>query len=114
MNQEETICQPYKAEVRCFQLIPYRFEFDGRINDKCSLTFPSGYSIYVEEFILDDPGPDNFVLVDGRTLEYNAKLEWEDREQKLWKKLPKSNPLNGKSYRRQNIPCVTKLKVIKN
>ena len=115
MNQEEKICRLYKAEVRCFQIIPYRFEFDGRIDDKsCSLTFPPGYSIYVEEFNLDDPGPDNFVLVDGRALEYSAKLNWEDREQTLWKKLPKSNPLNRKSNGRQNIPCVTTLKVIKN
>ena len=114
MNQEENICLQYKAKVRCSQMIPYRFEFGGRTNDSCSLTFPPGYSIYVEEFNLDDPGPDNFVLVDGRALEYSAKLKWEDRGQTLWKKLPKSNPLNMKSNRRQNIPCVTKLKVIKN
>ena len=115
MNQEEKICRQYKTKVRCFQMIPYRFEFDGRINDKsCSQTFPPGYSIYVEEFNLDDPGPDNFVLVDGRALGYSAKLKWEDRERPLWKKLPRSNPLNRKSNRRPNIPCVTKLKVSKN
>ena len=115
MNQEENICRLYKAEVRCFQRIPYRFEFDGKINDKsCSLTFPPGYSIYVEEFILNDPGPDNFVLIDGHPLEYSAKLKQGDHEQTLWTKLPKSNPLNRKSNRRENIRCVTTLKVSKS
>ena len=115
MNQEERICRPHQAKVRCFQTIPDRFELIETSEAKsCSLIFPPGYSIYIEEFILDDPGPDNFVLVDGRALEYSATLKWEDREQILWKKLPKSNPPNRKSIRRQNMPCVTKLKVIKN
>ena len=112
MNQDENICRLYKAKVRCFQKIPYRFEFNGRINDKsCSQIFPAGYSIYVEEFILDNPGPDNFVLVDGHPLEFSAKLKEGDHEQTLWTKLPKSNPLSRKSNRRENIRCVTTLKV---
>ena len=115
MNQKEKICRPYLAEVRCFEKIPYRYEFNGNIDVKsCSVIFPPGYSIYIEEFILDDPGPDNFVLVDGSAVEYNSKLKWEKREQALWKKLRKSNPLNMKSNRRVNIPCVKTLKVTKS
>ena len=113
MNQEENICRSYQAKVRCFDKIPSRFEFDGFIDEKsCSVILPSGYSIFIEEFILDDPGPDNFVLLDGRPLEYNSKLKWEDREQTMWKNLNTRNPLNMKSTRRPNIPCVKTLKVI--
>ena len=113
MNQEEKICRSYQAKVRCFDKIPSRFEFDGFIDEKsCSVILPSGYSIFIEEFILDDPGPDNFVLLDGRPLEYNSKLKWEDREQTMWKNLNTRNPLNMKSTRRPNIPCVKTLKVI--
>ena len=111
MNQQEKICRRYQADVRCFEKIPYRFEFNGKTNEKCSQTFPSGYSIYVEEFILDAPGPDNFVLVDGHAVEYSSKLKWEDRERTLWKKLHKSNPLNMKTNRRPIFPCVKTLKV---
>ena len=113
MNQEEKICRPYQAEVSCFEEIPDRFEFDGRIDGKsCSLVFPPGYSIYVEEFILDDPGPDNFVLLDGHIVKYSSNRKWVDREQTLWKSLPITNPLNERSTRRSNIPCVQSLKVI--
>ena len=112
MNQEENICRPYQAEVSCFQEIPHRFEVNG--SESCSVIIPPGYSIYIEEFILDDPGPDNFVLVDGHPLEYSAKLKQGDHEQTLWTKLPKSNPLSRKSNRRENIRCVTTLKVSKN
>ena len=114
MNQEENICRPYQAEVRCFEKIPYRFEFDGYIDEKsCSVIFPPGYSIYIEEFNLKDPGPDNFVLLDGDFLQYKTQLKWEDREQTMWKNLQKSNPLNKKLIRRSNIPCVKTLKVTK-
>ena len=112
MNQEEKICRPFQAEVSCFEKIPNRFEFDGRIDGKsCSLVFPPGYSIYVEEFILNDPGPDNFVLIDGNFLEYRSKLKWEDRGNTFWKKLHQNNPLYKKSTQRSNFPCVAKLKV---
>ena len=112
MNQEEKICRPFQAEASCFEEIPHRFEVDGRIDEKlCSVIFPPGYSIYVEEFILDDPGPDNFVLLDGQLLEYRSKLQWEDREYTLWKNLHRYNPLNDRSTRRSNIPCVQTLKV---
>ena len=112
MNQEEKICRPYKADVECFQRIPYRYTVDGSSVDKsCSLIFPPGYSIYVEEFTLDDPGPDNFVLINGQALEYSSKLKWEDREQSFWTKLHKNHPLNKKSNRSFNIPCVKSLQV---
>ena len=112
MNQEEKLCRPYQAKIRCFQEIPQRFEFDGGFNIKsCSIIFPPGYSIYVEEFILDDPGPDNFVLLDERPLEYSPKLNWLDREQTMWSKLDKKNPLYMKASRRKNRSCVKSLKV---
>ena len=111
MNSEEKICDSYQIDVKCFQKIPNRFEFDGSIGDSCSLVFPPGYSIYVEEFILDNSGPDNFVLLDGQLLEYRSKLQWEDREHTLWKNLHRYNPLNDRSTRRSNIPCVQTLKV---
>ena len=112
MNQEEKLCRRYQAKIRCFQEIPERFEFDGGFEIKsCSIIFPPGYSIYVEEFILDDPGPDNFVLLDGQPLEYSSKLEWQDREQTMWRKLDRTNPLHMKSNRRKNYSCLKSLKV---
>ena len=113
MNQEEKICRPHQAKVRCFQTIPERFELNENSEVKsCSLIFPPFYSIYIEEFNLDDPGPDNFVLLDGTKLKFTQKLKWEDREQTMWKNLDKSNPLNKESNRRGNWPCVKTLKVI--
>ena len=114
MNQKEKICQSYRSDVSCFQEIPDRFEFHGNINKSCSFAFPQGYSIYVEEFILDDPGPDNFVLVDDEIIEYNSKLIWRNRQQNLWSKLDENHPLNKKSSRRSNYSCAKKLKVIKH
>ena len=114
MNQEEGICRPYQAEVRCFDKIPDRFAFDGNIDDKsCSVIFPPGYSIYIEEFDLKDPGPDNFVLVDGLDLEYNSKVKWENREKTMWTNLHKGHPLKKETNRRFNFPCVKTLKVTK-
>ena len=76
MNQEEKICQRYQAEISCFEQIPYSFEVQGRMDEKsCSVIFPPGYSVYIEEFILDDPGPDNFVLLDEKLLEYSSKVK---------------------------------------
>ena len=112
MNQEEKICRPYQAEISCFEQIPYRFEVQGRMDEKsCSVIFPPGYSIYIEEFIFNNPGPDNFVLLDGINLEFHAKLKWEDGEQTMWQNLDNNNPLNINSYRRGNYRCVKKLKV---
>ena len=66
MNQEESICRPYLNIITCFENeIPERFESSGRRRDRCSYIFPPGYSIYVEEIILEDPSPNNFVLLDG-------------------------------------------------
>ena len=113
MNQEEKICRPHQADVRCFQTIPDRFELNENSEVKsCSLIFPPVYSIYIEEFILNDPGPDNFVLLDGNPLKFLPKLKWEDREQTMWKnRFHKDHPLNTKSNRRKNFRCVKTIKV---
>ena len=111
MNQNEKICQSHQRDVSCFQTIPERFEFDGKTNKSCSFAFPQGYSIYVEELILNDPGPDNFVLVDEKIIEYNPKITWRNRQQIFWSKLDESHSLKKKSNRRSNFPCVKKLKV---
>ena len=113
MNQKEKICQLYRDDVTCFQKIPRRFEFDGSIDDSCSVLFPQNYSIYVEEFILDDPGPDNFVLLDNKLIEHSSKIKFQDSQQSSWKKLDKSHPLNNKTRRRSNYQCVKILKVRK-
>ena len=111
MNQEEKICRPYQTNIRCFPKVPYRYELDGSIDEiRCSLVFPPGYSVYIEEFILENPGPDNFVLLDGDALEYRSKIKWENRQHTNWKNLEK-NALNEKYNRRQNYPCVKTLKV---
>ena len=54
----------------------------------------------------------NFVLLDGHILTYSSNRKWVDREQTLWKSLHKTKPLNERSKRRSNIPCVQSLKVI--
>ena len=114
MNQKEKICRPYQADVKCFEKIPYKFELDESYDEKrCSFIFPPGYSVYIEEFILENPGPDNFVLLDGNALVYRSKLKWEDRQQNLWKNLKNENPLREKYNRRLNYPCVKSLKVTK-
>ena len=111
MNQEEKICRPHQANVRCFETIPDRFElYENSEVKSCSLIFPPVYSIYIEEFILDGPGPDNFVLVDGNEHPELPKLKWDDREQTPWANLV-NNPLKMKSNQRENIPCVKTLKV---
>ena len=112
MNQEESICRPYIRDISCFETeIPDHFNSSSKTKDYCSFKFPPGYSIYVEEFILDDPGPDNFVLLDGQLLKYRPKLRWEDREHTLWKNLHRYNPLNFRSTLRPNIACAQTLKV---
>ena len=109
MNQGEKICQSYQNDVRCFRNIPLRFEFDGRTDDDCSYIFPPGYSMYVEEFVLDDPGPDNFVLDGDTPIEYTSKLKWEDRIQTFWKELDKDHSLYEKANLRLNR-CIKTLK----
>ena len=109
INQEENICRPYHAEVSCFEEIPHRFEVEG--SESCSVIIPPGYSIYIEEFILEDPGLDNFVLVDGLSITFSSKVKWEDRENTLWKNLHRYNPLNYWSTRRSNYACAQTLKV---
>ena len=112
MNQEEKICKPYLKKVRCFQTeIPLRFEIAGNDLKSCSFIFPPGYSIYVEQFIMHNPGPDNFVLLDGKPLEYSSELKWSNRRQSYWEILDKDNPLKGKSIQRSNYPCVKTIKV---
>ena len=110
MNQGEKICQSYKQDVQCFENIPSRFVFDGNIDDDCSFIFPSGYSMYIEEFILNDAGPDNFVLEDENHIGYTSKLEWEDRTQLYWQSLEKGHPLHKKAELRVS-ECIETLKV---
>ena len=110
MNQQEKICQSYQNDVRCFENIPHRFEFDGRIHDDCSFIFPPGYSMHLEVFVLNNPGPDNFVLNGEAPIGYESKLKWEDRIQSFWKKMDKDHPLYKKANLRVNR-CVKTLKV---
>ena len=111
MNPEESICRPYKKDINCFESsIPDRFISSEKIKDYCSFEFPSGYSIYVEEFILKDAGPNNFVLLDGKHLEYSSKLKWTHRRNIFWAKL-ENGQLREKSNLRPNFQCVKSLKV---
>ena len=71
---------------------------------------------HIENFKIDDPGPDNIVLLESenfyeKKLRYHSKVEWYQRFQKYWKELPDSNPLSKKYIRRENIQCVKSLKV---
>ena len=114
MNQEESICRPYEKNINCFEkTIPERFISSGKTKDYCSFKFPSGYSIYVEEFILEDAGPNNFVLLDNKHLEHSSKLKWTDRRNIIWSKLEKNHPLRKKSNLRSNFECIQSLKVSK-
>ena len=113
MNQQESICRSYRNDISCFNsTIPDQFNSSGRIKDYCSFIFPPGYSIYVEEFILVEAGPNNFVLLDGQDLEYSTKLQWTDRRNIFWDRgLENGHPLKEKSYRRFNFQCIKSLKV---
>ena len=108
----EKICKPYKKGVSCFEDIPQRLEMNGNNNNYCSITFPPGYAIFVEKFMLDTPDSDNFVLLDGKPLDYKPELKWIDRQQQFRETLPKENPLRNKNLinRRNNYPCVKSLK----
>ena len=95
MNQEESLCRPYRKDINCFEnTIPDRFQSSGKTKDYCSFEFPPGYSIYVENFILKNAGPNNFVLLDGKHLEYSSKLKWTKRRNMLWDKLENGHPLS--------------------
>ena len=84
MNQKERLCRSHLEEISCFKMeIPYRFESSETIDRYCSVNFPPGYSIYVEDFFMDQTRPDNFVLLDGKPLQYSSKLKWVDRRQKF-------------------------------
>ena len=116
MNMAEPICHSHRKKVSCFKTkIPDQFVSLGDIDIDCSFIFPTGYSIYVEEFIFlkDDPGPDNFVYLDDEQLNFNSKLKWESRRQKFWGSLEKDHPLRQESIikRRANHQCVKTLKV---
>ena len=112
MNQEESICRWYQEKINCFNnSIPYRFSSLEKTKNYCSFQFPPGYSIYVEQFILEDAGPNNFVLLDGKHLEYSSKMKWTDRRNIFWDKLENGHPLRKKSIRRQNFQCIKSLKV---
>ena len=112
MNQMERMCRPYLEEISCFKLkIPNRFDSSETIDGYCSVNFPSGYSIYVEEFFLEQTSPDNFVLLDGKPLEYSSKLKWENRRQKFWEELNQGHPLKKESNLRSSHRCVNSLKV---
>ena len=113
MNQGEKICRGNEGDLSCLgREIPHRFDSTGRNNTFCSFNFPAGYSIYVEEFILNDFGPDNFVLLDGKPLQYSPKLAWGDRRRIFWDALD-SQALKENALPRSNIPCVKSLKVLK-
>ena len=115
MNPGEKICNSIKQS--CFtDEIPRFFNYEGLTEKYCSVLFPPGYSIHIENFNIDDPGPDNFVLLESenfgvKKLGYHAKVEWADRIQKYWMELPDSNQLSNKYIRRDNIQCVKSLKV---
>ncbi len=112
MNQKELLCRSYLEEISCFKMeIPYRFESSQTIGRYCSVSFPPGYSIYVEDFFLDKAGPDDFVLLDGKPIQYNSKLKWVDRRNKFWEKLNHGHPLKKESNLRSNHRCVNSLKV---
>ena len=79
MNQEESICRLYRNKITCFETkIPKKFNSAQKTKDYCSFIFPPGYSIFVEEFILENAGPNNFVLLDGKHLEYSSRLHFND------------------------------------
>ena len=116
MNMAETICRSHREKISCFKTnFPYKFESPGDVDIECSFIFPPGYSIYVEElkFLEDDPGPDNFVLVDDKPLLYYSKLDWKSRRQFFWEDLKEGHPLREESIinRRANSQCVKTLKV---
>ena len=116
LNPAEPICRSQREKISCFKTsIPYQFESAGDIDIDCSFIFPRGYSIYVEEliFVNDDPGPDNFVLINEDHLQYHSELKWEFRRQNFWGTLEKGHPLRKESIinRRANYQCVKTLKV---
>ena len=112
MNQEESICRPYIRDISCFETeIPDHFNSSSKTKDYCSFKFPPGYSIYVEKFILEDAGPNNFVLLDEEPLEYSSELKWGDRRNVFWDTLKNGHPLREKSNRRSNFLCIQSLKV---
>ena len=112
MNQEESLCRRYLNYITCFNSdIPDQFNSSGNTEVYCSVMFPPSYSIYVEEFILEDFGPNNFVLLDGKPLEYSSALKWENRRNYFWDSLENEHPLKGKSNRRSNFQCIKSLKV---
>ena len=115
MNPGEIICKPH-AQICFTDKIPRSFDYNGLENKFCSFIFPPGYSIHIENFNIDDPGPDNIVLLesekfDEEKLGYHSKVEWRNRIQKYWKMLPNSHQLSNKHIRRDNIQCVKSLKV---
>ena len=115
MNPGEKICKRHAQS--CFtEKIPRFFNYNGLENKFCSFIFPPGYSFHIENFNIDDPGPDNIVLLesensDEKKLGYHSKVEWGNRIQKYWKKLPDSHQLSNKHIRRDNIECVKSIKV---
>ena len=97
MNQEESLCRQYLNSITCFNSdIPDQFNSSGNTNVYCSFIFPPGYSIFIEEFILEDAGPNNFVLIDGQHLQYSSELKWQDRHHKFWHTLNKGSPAKRK------------------
>ena len=115
MNPGEKICKRHVQN--CFtDEIPRFFNSEGQIEKYCSVVFPPGFSIHIENFKIEEPGPDNFVLLESenfgvKELRYHSKIEWAQRIQKYWKELPDSNQLSNKYIRRDNIQCVKSLKV---
>ena len=95
---------------------PHRIHPLESIHREEHLPRSTGYSIHIENFNIDYPGPDNIVLLesekfDEEKLGYHSKVEWRNRIQKYWKMLPNSHQLSNKHIRRDNIQCVKSLKV---
>ena len=115
MNPGEKICKPIKQNCITDE-IPKFFNYEGRTEKSCSVIFPPGFSIHIENFNIEEPGPDNVVLLESensgvKELGYHSKVEWAQGIQKYWKELPDSNVLSKKYIRRDNIQCVKSLKV---
>lgn len=111
MNQEESICHSYVNDITCFaNEIPDEYNSSQKIKDYCSFIFPPGYSIFIEKFVLEDFSPNNFVLLNGKPLQYTSELEWTNRRNLFWETLTSGHPLREKSNRRTN-QCIQSLKV---
>ena len=113
MNQNEKICSDDRKFINCLQFpIQNRFVYNGTLDNYCSYVFPPGYSIFLETFKLENPGPNNFVLLDGRNLVFHSEVKLSARHQMFWRSLHGNHPLRKKTSRRDMYSCVESLKVM--